>query len=174
MSEEELILNRLLTCTIANGYAGVDEFKAYARVHPEAALRIAWTVVTGREDPGRDDGALCVELLETVTEAAGRQAVEELVLGGWPCLSDPIRRNIVVVAGSAKAMSAELAIKLFNHPETRTEQRHRIVAGLAAEDSRPGREGYVVDLAKRIGSYSDPDRQATLDRFVSSVVRNYS
>jgi hypothetical protein len=174
VSEEELLLNRLLTCTIANGYAGVDEFKAFACVHPEAALRITWTVLTGREDPGRDDGALCIELLEIVTEAAGRQAVEELVLGAWSSLSDPIRRNIVVVAGSAKAMSAELAIKLFNHPDTRIEQRHRIVAGLAAGDERPGREGYVVDLAKRIGSYSDSDRQTTLDRFVASVVRNYS
>lgn len=173
MSVEEGMLNRLLHCTIANGYEGLEEFKSFALQHPDVAMRIAWKVLTNREDPGRDDGVLSAILLETISDTSGRDAVESLILAEWTSLTDGLRRNVTAGACSLKAMSTEFGIKLFGLAETRVEQRHHILARFLAGDRNRRCEGFIVELATRIGTYDEPHRQRILERFVQDINRNY-
>ena len=173
MTDTEFI-ETLSKCRIWNYYAGLEDLRTQSMKAPSQALRIIWPFLISKVDPGNDDGQLCMALFELLTEAVGQQTMEELLLSEWPRLNDAVRRNFTWSVHNHKSVSLNFAVRLFDHPDTRTEQRHHIVAGLAAGDDRPRRADYVVDLAKRIGSYADPDRQAILDGFVSDVIRNYS
>lgn len=170
---DEVVLDTLLNCTIANRYEGLDQFKLFAQDRPDEALAIIWKVLTHREDPGRDDGALCHELLATVTDMGRREALEKIILTEWPTMSDGLRRNVTEGAGSLKAMSTAFGLQLFELPETRVEQRHHLVAGFVAGDRNRKCEDFIVELAKRIGTYAEPYRQEILDGFVQDVIRHY-
>lgn len=159
----------LSKCRIWNGWTGLEQLHAQSLKEPSQAHRILFPFLMSKGDPGKDDGQLCSALLEVLTEAVGHRVVEDVILAEWSRLSDPIRWNFIWSVYNHKNISLDFAVKLFDHPDSRTQQRHLIVAALAAGEERPGRQERVRDLAKRIGSYSDPDRQASLDVFLAML-----
>jgi hypothetical protein len=171
--EEAAMRQRMQQCSILNGYDGLDEFQVFAKNNPEVAFDIAWSLLLGREDPGRDDQALCVDLMELLVELGGRERVEALILKEWPALSDSLRRNITLVSGSTKAISTDFGKQLFHHPTTRIEQRHHLAAGLASSETDRQCAKDVVTLVTQIGRYSEGYRQAILDSFVADVMTEF-
>lgn len=171
--KKQIILESMRVCTIANGYAGLDEFKQFAQEQPDSAVRVAWDILLNRSDPGRDDGALCVELLRTISVVAGQARIEDLILKQWDQLSDPIRKNLTEGAACRDIFSINFAEHLFSLPSTRVDQRHQIVAGLAAGDDR-NCDTVIRSMAQRIGSYPDAHRHKILDRFTQDIARNFT
>jgi hypothetical protein len=160
-------------CTVVNGYEGLEEFRALTSADPGAALRSVWRLLTSRADPGQDDGGLCLELLRLVVATAGRDVVDRVVLDAWPSLNEVARRNVLYGAASPDALSTEVGLRLFDMPSTSVHERHLLVAGFVGGDPRPELRGRMIELAGRIGNYTEPHRQAILEQFVQDVIREY-
>ena len=55
---ETSVSDRMMQCTIANNYDGLNDLRRLAKANPEVAWQIIWKVLNKEEDPGKDDGAL--------------------------------------------------------------------------------------------------------------------
>jgi len=164
------MLERVDNMSVINGYEGLDAFSQYAAASPTPALQIVWTVLTRREDPGRDDGALCVELLRLVGRNAGRQEVEKLLLSNWNRLPPAIQRNFIYGFVCPDVISIECACSIFDFPNTSVRERHLIVSVLASARETESPDT-LLRMANRIGRYPDPDRQRVLEEFLASLFR---
>lgn len=166
-----LIRATLAQCTIITGYSGLDEIKEFARRDPAAVLSVIWSLLEGQEDPGKDDGALCLELLRIAASQVGRHKVESLFLSNWDKLSEDAQRNLIHGFADQSVISVEIIVELFNRPTTNVRQRHLIVSVLASSRADLS-HAVLLELTNRIGKYHDTARQEVLDHFLKSVIAN--
>ena len=173
MSIEIDEIRRILSrCTISNGYSDIEVVKSFAVKNPVAAFNAIWEVLTATEDPGCDDGPLCFELLTLAATTIGRTSLEQRLLCEWDQHSDGVHRNLINGIASKEVISFDCAKQLFNRPTTRVRQRHRIVATLVScRHDFPSKE--ILELARGIGVYDEPERQIILVQFLQSVAANY-
>ena len=100
-----------------------------------------------------DQPAICILVMRGFVLACGRAHVESYILSRWATLHGLLRRKIAYCASDQYAMSTEFAETLFRHHESRVDERHLIVAGLASS-ARERRSGKVVlQLLPDVGKY---------------------
>ena len=162
------VANKMLHCDITNGYDGLDDLELLATTDPELSWQIIWNVLTKGADPGKDDGAMCLELMKIASSSNGRQAVDSHLLSTWNCLPCETRSNLIHGFGDSDVVSLGTVVTLFDAPSTTVWERHHICATLAScrYDESPQ---IIVDMVMRIGAYEDAERQAQLEAFVKSV-----
>lgn len=128
----------------------------------------AWERLT--TDDHRVDPAECVRLWSRVRAEVGAAALEARVEAAWARLPGNARRNVAYAAHDAEAVSTELLVRLFHHADSTVEDRHRLLAALAASASdRAGAAAEVRALADDVGRYADARRQRLLNRFLENV-----
>ena len=172
MIEPSTIASQMANCSAMNGYAGLDNLKRLANSDSDSAWSIIWNILTKKEDPGFDDGILCFELLRLAASTLGRDHVEQKILLAWNNLDTTIHRNMIHGFEDKSTFSLNFARDIFDQATTTVRIRNHIVAILAS-CRHDEATTTCLDLAPQIGSYKDPQRQQTLNRFLNSLYSSY-
>lgn len=164
----EYLRTILSRCNIVNGYRGLDEFIASCNASPREAFEASWDVLTQTPEYGRDDGALCLEVLRHIAACGQAPAFEARLLAEWKNLPAFARENFIYAFVDPALISLRGVVAIFENLSNSTRDRHLIVAMLAS--ARFGESGLVLaNLADRIGNYTDPHRQSILQRFLTAL-----
>ncbi len=159
---------RMQSCSIVNGYDGLDLLIDFAKQNPADASQIVWDVLTNRGDPGKDDYALCEELVNLLGAAMPRAKFESRVADYWEQGNQEIRRNLLSGVATG-AFSIQFIRSLFFAPGSDTAIRHMIVAALASSRFKECRD-LIAELAQNIGEYlDDPNKQEVLKSFQTDL-----
>ena len=166
------IARKMLNCDITNGYEGLDELERFATVEPESAWGIILKILTQGADPGKDDGAMCLELLRIASSCLDRPSLENHLLDVWGSTTSEIRRNLIHGFADSNVVSLSFAVAIFDHPQSTVRERHLILATLASCRHIEAKQ-VILSMAGRIGQYEDTNRQDKLEVFVKSVISSY-
>jgi hypothetical protein len=160
--------DKMVACSILNGYDGLEELEHLAGSNPSEAATIAWDVLMLRGDPGKDEYALCSELFRILGVAVGKNQVATEVLGYWPEVDEERRLNLLASLDSG-ILETESVPELFYANGNTTRLRHRIAAALASCRFYEAKET-IRKLVMDIGGYDSPEKQQILDSFKESVM----
>ncbi len=160
--------NRMLECSILNGYDGLDELIELAERNPAEAESIAWEVLLSRGDPGKDDYGLCSELFLILAATASKKVIADRVAIAWPQLDHEVRLNLLASIDTG-VLDTKSVSDLFHTKGNCTAIRHRIAAALAASRFDEAKD-VVRNLVSEIGEYESTEKQEILDRFKESVM----
>lgn len=158
---------RMESCSIINDYDGLDSLIEFSEQNPIDASNIAWAILTSRADPGKDDHALCDELIKLMGKSLQLPELEDRVTDFWRQAMPEIRMNLLsgVTTG---VFSKQFVKSLFYAPGSGTVERHRIVAGLASCRLDECRE-LLSELVEDIGEHDEPARQKILTSFLANL-----
>lgn len=127
-----------------------------------------WARLVG--DDLRANPEECVRLFKDVQGVLGGRALEAHVETTWDTLSSNGRRNLAYAAHDPSVLSTRLLVRLFRRQASTVEDRHRLLAALAASARhRTDAAGEIKGLVEEVGAYSDDRRQRTLNRFLAAV-----
>lgn len=163
-----IVRDKMLACTIQNGYEGLDELEQLAKVDPAETEMIAWNVLLSRGDPGKDDYALCTELFRLLEVAIGKNVVADQVSRHWPNLDEERRLNMLAAIGSGVLDTGKVE-ELFYSTSNSTRIRHRIAATLASCRFYEAK-ATIRKLVGDLGNYDSLEKQEILDSFRESVM----
>jgi hypothetical protein len=168
MTMNEALREKMASCTILNGYEGLDELEQLAIESPVETASIAWDVLLLRGDPGKDDYALCSQLFKILGVAVGKTAVADQVLHCWQGIDDDRRLNLLAAIES-KILETDRVRELFYATASSTRLRHRIAAALASCRFAEAKET-IRKMVMDIGRYDSPEKQEILDGFRETVL----
>ena len=151
----------------------MDNFKSYMTNDPNLCSEIITTLLLSQE--WGDDPSLCGYAMQHLQKMWGPSRVAEWITGLWPSLPWIVKRKILYCIGYSSdcCISTDLALRLFEHPAASVNDRHLILAGLAATAEARDCVALLFELIPKIGRHNDPERQATLDGLVRDIHRSY-
>jgi hypothetical protein len=160
------IRDKILHCSIVNGYDGLEELIQMSQVNPADAASIAWDALVAKGDPGKDDYALCSELFQIIARSTRKSMVSSLVRNYWDKLDEERRLNLLVAIESG-IVDIETIKMVFYSSYNTTRVRHRIVAALAR---RVGiNKEMIRELVDNIGDYDSREQQEILNQFREDI-----
>ena len=145
------------------------EREQYVRDAPDTAYEVAWTVLRRSEDPGRDDGALCVELTRICIDAIGGENYARLVRREWETLLRGIHLNVIEGVVN-RSVRKDFVSDLFNSMHSSVMERHRILSLIASARLDDFRQE-LLEMVSNVGEHDEPSRQVGLARLVESIKR---
>lgn len=169
--DEHTLATKMMTCSILNGYEGLQDLEQAAHHQPETTWRIAWFLICSKKDPGKDDGAMCYDLMRILALSMGTTVVVSHVLSNWHVLDHSTRWNIIQGFSSKQVITSDAICAVFESPSNTVKERHLILAMIAASriDIAPRR---IKEMASRIGSYDTVHEQDILNNFLASITQS--
>src|SRR5207253_2451352 len=104
----------------------LDELRKAAGADRQGVADAAWRALTSMD--GRVNPGACIQLLILLNEAPGVRQTENLLLTRWRELGETARTNLCYGAFDPRALSTDLAAKLFDSTYSGVGERHLIAA----------------------------------------------
>ena len=161
---------RNLTCYDSQA---VDKLEYYATHDSKLCIEIVKALLLSEELA--DDPSLCSFAVQQIVKAWKPSQFAEWIITSWSSLSWLPRRKVLYCLGDVQAItiSTDTALTLFHHVTSSVNERHLIVAGLCLSAKIRNCVPLLYELIPQIGHYDDPDRQRSLEDFISGVYRSY-
>lgn len=164
--------NKIIDCSIMNGYAHWSDLEKLVATNPDQAWRLIWKKQLSRRDPGRDEGTLACMLVKLATQCFGQDRLESFVIETWESVPIEIRYNLVEGFFSPEMYSLETVKDLFYRPSNTNHLRHRMLANIMSGREFVEAPEIWLEMADAIEPYREDNfrnLELTRTRFLNDI-----